>query len=158
MVPAPCNFLPLHHWHPQGHMQMQTLKCCPSAPRWARLAHPDTPPPSPAHRSTHLLRSSAVRSLGSVLLMPSFLRRRSMTGAKRREPSWAGGHSRLKRASSDWEPSWNIRTWGTREARQGSFNTRQAQARALPFRQAMLDWWPWQTLRLRSHTTDTRSL
>lgn len=79
----------------------------------------------------HLWRSSAVRSLGLVLSMPSFRRRRSMTGAKRREPSWAGGHRRLNSASSLWDASaakrW--RRWEYEMAALGALNQQQQQQR-----------------------------
>lgn len=62
--------------------------------------HP-APSPGSMSRRTNLDRSSGVSWLGSVAVMPSLARRRSMTGAKRRPPFWSGGHSRLNRASSD---------------------------------------------------------
>ena len=45
-------------------------------------------------RRAKRLRSSGVNSLGSVFVMPSLRRRRSMTGENLRLPSLAGGHRR----------------------------------------------------------------
>jgi hypothetical protein len=49
--------------------------------------------------------SSGVSSFGSVLSIPSFLRRFSMTGANVRTPPFPAGQRRLKRASSFWVAS-----------------------------------------------------
>ena len=49
----------------------------------------------------HLLRSSSVRSAGSVFSMPSFRSRFSMTGAKLIFPALSAGQSRRNRAASD---------------------------------------------------------
>ena len=54
-------------------------------------------------------RSSGVSSLGSVLLMPSFFRRRSMDGEKLRLPCLSIGQSALNSFSSSCSPSWNMR-------------------------------------------------
>mmetsp|Transcript_15187 Transcript_15187/g.37831 ORF Transcript_15187/g.37831 Transcript_15187/m.37831 type:complete len:484 (-) Transcript_15187:508-1959(-) len=54
--------------------------------------------------------SSGVSSAGSVLVMPSLARRRSMTGANVRRPCLSAGHRRLNSASSLCAFSWNMRT------------------------------------------------
>mmetsp|Transcript_41965 Transcript_41965/g.99518 ORF Transcript_41965/g.99518 Transcript_41965/m.99518 type:complete len:215 (+) Transcript_41965:1225-1869(+) len=53
--------------------------------------------------------SSSVSVSGSVLSMPSFLRRLSITGANLRLPCLSAGQRRRKRASSFWLFSWNMR-------------------------------------------------
>mmetsp|Transcript_46810 Transcript_46810/g.87183 ORF Transcript_46810/g.87183 Transcript_46810/m.87183 type:complete len:220 (-) Transcript_46810:469-1128(-) len=53
--------------------------------------------------------SSSVSSSGSVLVMPSFFRRRNITGANSRLPFLSAGHRRLKRFSSFWVASWKTR-------------------------------------------------
>ena len=94
--------------HPCYPCRPQTSRpCLPGRAAKQRPAPPHPAPPRPApspgsmSRRTNLDRSSGVSWLGSVAVMPSLARRRSMTGAKRRPPFWSGGHSRLNRASSD---------------------------------------------------------
>ena len=53
------------------------------------------------------VRSSAVKSSGFCLSMPSFCKRRNMDLAKTREPSFFTGHSRSNNASSFCVISWN---------------------------------------------------
>mmetsp|Transcript_165 Transcript_165/g.340 ORF Transcript_165/g.340 Transcript_165/m.340 type:complete len:223 (+) Transcript_165:922-1590(+) len=53
--------------------------------------------------------SSGVSVSGSVLSMPSFFRRRNITGANVRLPFLSAGHRRLNSASVDCVASWNIR-------------------------------------------------
>mmetsp|Transcript_13934 Transcript_13934/g.30741 ORF Transcript_13934/g.30741 Transcript_13934/m.30741 type:complete len:327 (-) Transcript_13934:299-1279(-) len=53
--------------------------------------------------------SSSVSSLGSVLTMPSFSRRFSITGANLRTPALSTGHRRENIDLSDWLASWYMR-------------------------------------------------
>jgi hypothetical protein len=54
-------------------------------------------------------RSSGVRSLGSVLSMPSFFKRRSMEGENLRWPFLSGGQRALNSFSSSWLASCSMR-------------------------------------------------
>ena len=60
-------------------------------------------------KRTKLEISSSVNLLGSVLLIPSFFKRRSIDGEKLRLPSFSEGQSRLNKNLSLRRDSWNMR-------------------------------------------------